>query len=85
MGNMHERTASRILTLELNHRTLTAENGILRAKLSHLSQFTRIEDLAHRKLRMIAPRVQPDTIWCAETQPNVMMSSLAFSDLRFGD
>lgn len=85
MGNLHERTASRILALEKEHRSLTAENGIIRSELSHLSQFTRIEDLAHRKLRMVAPRVPPDTVWCSETQPRVLMSSLAFSDLRNGD
>ena len=85
IGNLHERTASGILALEQKHRILTAESGVLRAELSRLSQFTRIEDLAHRKLNMVAPSSPPDTIWCSEPQPELMMSSLVFSDLKYGD
>ncbi|MCF7810043.1 cell division protein FtsL [bacterium] len=86
LGNLHERTASKILALEKEHRNLTAENGIIRSELLNLSQYTRIEDIAHRKLKMVAPRTPPDTVWCPEVRQSVMMSSLVFfTDLQNGD
>lgn len=78
-ANMHSHLSQRLLILEGQQRELSAQGGILRADLSELSQFTRIEDQARRKLGMIPPHVPPDTVWCSQPDtPTVMGAAMFF-------
>ncbi len=77
--NWHDRLSIRLMVIEEQQRGIMASNGTLRAELADLSRITRIEVLARKQLRMISPRIPPDTIWCEEPPiPTAMGASIFY-------
>ena len=80
--NLNDRMATRMLSIEKQNRELWIKSGTLRAELSELTKFTRIEEAARIHLGMIPPQVPPDTVWYSGTQERAVIGASMFYDFR---